>query len=246
MILTIPETPTIYSMLSLDVFGDAFESGIPSQTPGTYALILDGMAGNASGRRHQGRAPLPGHDLDLPGRQVLPHRPGHDRGGERVPLSLRLATLADYPADPNSGAAIVLPSVPVLRLQLQGGRGHRRAYTPKLFLRTMQRAVHDPGTQPMYPSDLRLSRQFDQVFAAAQGNPVQMRRIERAVGDAYRAIVARWMTHVGATNWIHFDNIAAWGTAYLDRAAGTEYIQFGNNRAAASYWTAFVTGPAGS
>jgi hypothetical protein len=25
---------------------------------------------------------------------------------------------------------------------------------------------------------------------------------------------------------VHFNNIAAWGTAYLDRAAATEYIQY--------------------
>jgi len=41
---------------------------------------------------------------------------------------------------------------------------------------------------------------------------------------------------------VHFTNSADWGTAYLDRAAATEYLQFGNNEAAAGYWMAFKDG----
>jgi hypothetical protein len=111
----------------------------------------------------------------------------------------------------------------------------------------MQKAVHDPSTAPMYKSDLQLSQAFDEAFAAAQqaarhGNPVPLAKIDTAARSAYAAIVKRWRTHVGLTNWVHFNNIAEWGTAYLDRAAGTEYIQYGDNAAAAGYWQAFVDG----
>ncbi len=45
MILTVPETTVTYSLLTLDVYGDIFETGIPGQTAGTYALIGPGWTG---------------------------------------------------------------------------------------------------------------------------------------------------------------------------------------------------------
>ncbi len=54
--------------------------------------------------------------------------------------------------------------------------------------------------------------------------------------------MAAWKTDVDSTNWIHQPNFAAWGTDYLARAAGTEFIQLGNNFAAAGYWDAFTDG----
>ena len=67
-----------------------------------------------------------------------------------------------------------------------------------------------------------------------------MAEIIRGAQAAYAAIVNRWQSHRGPTNWIHFDNIGHWGTNYLDRAALTEYIQVGNDRKAAYYADAFV------
>ena len=163
-------------------------------------------------------------------------------------LGLRLTTLAKYRVDPDTGAPAIAPLFPAFAFSFKVAQDLGALRTPQLFLRSMQRAVHHPTTTgSMSLSDLRLSRQFDQAFAAAQqaqrqGNPWPMRRIERATGEAYRAIDARWMTNVGATNWVHFDNIAAWGTDYLDRAAVVEYCQFCNNISAAGYWSAFKDG----
>ena len=44
-IFTIPKTDVTYSLLTLDVFGDAFKTKIKSQTPGTYGLVPDGWKG---------------------------------------------------------------------------------------------------------------------------------------------------------------------------------------------------------
>ena len=46
------------------------------------------------------------------------------------------------------------------------------------------------------------------------------------------------------TNWIHFTDIAEWvqPSQYLDRSSVTDYIQYGNNIQAASYYHAFVDG----
>ena len=42
--------------------------------------------------------------------------------------------------------------------------------------------------------------------------------IVRGAQAAYAAIINRWQSHRGPTNWIHFDNVGHWGTSYLDRA----------------------------
>jgi hypothetical protein len=242
VILTIPGTPTIFSILPLDVFGTTFESGIASQASGTYALTLAGWQGTLPPGVTRLTVPEPvtlwifRADKYSPTGQYLVPEAATFREG------LRLATLADYLADPNAGAPKILPLFPSFAFSFKLAEDIAATRTPQLFLRTTQRAVHDPATTPMSASDLRLSRQFDQLFAAAQDDRRLMRTIERAVGESYRAIVARWMTHVGATNWIHFDNIADWGTAYLDRAATTEYLQYGNNAAAAGYWAAYADG----
>jgi hypothetical protein len=54
--------------------------------------------------------------------------------------------------------------------------------------------------------------------------------------------IDRWLSHVDRNHWIYFRDFAAWGTAYLDRAAGNEFIQYGNNASAAGYYNAFTDG----
>jgi hypothetical protein len=242
VILTIPETPTIFSILPLDVFGTTFESGIASQASGTYALTLAGWQGTLPAGVTRLTVPDPVTLWIFRADKYSPTGQNYIPEATTFRAGLRLAPLANYLADPNAGAPKILPLFPSFAFSFKLAEDIAATRTPQLFLRTTQQAVHDPATTPMSASDLRLSRQFDQIFAAAQGNPAQMRRIERAVRDAYHAIVERWMTHVGTTNWIHFDNIADWGTAYLDRAATTEYLQYGNNAAAAGYWAAFTDG----
>jgi hypothetical protein len=55
-------------------------------------------------------------------------------------------------------------------------------------------------------------------------------------------IIHRWQSHVDRNHWIYFDNFANWGTAYLDRAAGNEYVQYGNDASTAGYYSAFTDG----
>jgi hypothetical protein len=245
VVLTLPPTDTIYSILPLDVFGTRFDTTLPDQKPGNYALVKKGWQGTLPAGVTKVEVP---YDLTQWFFRADKYSPtGEDKIAEAGTFrtQLRLAPLADYLADSDTGAAKILPLFPSFAFSFKLFQDVTATRTPQLFLRGMQRAVHDPTTQPMYPSDLRLSRQFDQTFAAAQqaqqqGNPRPMRKIERAVRDAYHAIAQGWLTHVGATKWIHFDNIADWGTNYLDRAATTEYLQDSNNAAAAGYWAAYT------
>src|SRR5829696_4667480 len=45
MILTLPETTATYSMLTVNAYGDIFQTGIPSGTAGIYALTGPGFTG---------------------------------------------------------------------------------------------------------------------------------------------------------------------------------------------------------
>jgi hypothetical protein len=242
VILTLPKTPTIFSILPLDVFGTTFDSGIASQASGTYALTLAGWKGTLPPGVTRLTVPEPVTLWIFRADKYSPTGQDYISEAETFRAGLRLATLADYRADPNAGAPKILPLFPSFAFSFKLAEDIAATRAPQLFLRTTQRAVADPATTPLSASDRRLSRQFDQLFAAAQNDRRLMRTIERAVGQAYRAIVARWLNHVGSTNWIHFDNIADWGTNYLDRAATTEYLQYGNNAAAAGYWAAFEDG----
>jgi hypothetical protein len=157
--------------------------------------------------------------------------------------NLAMQTLANYDPSDDSGRTLVLPLSffgPSVKLMADVGL----TVSPEAFLTTVQQAMASPMTQPISNDDRVLIKRFDSAFAAAKEkvnkDSAPLTDIIRGARAAYAAIINRWHSHRGATNWIHFNNIGEWGTAYLDRAALTEYIQVGNNRKAAYYANAFV------
>jgi hypothetical protein len=116
---------------------------------------------------------------------------------------------------------------------------------PSAFLSHLQQAMHSSPTQPLSASDLRLSQAFDRAFAtanraAARGDYGPISQITQATRDAHALIVNHWLSHLDSNRWKSFDNVGAWGTAYLDRASLSEYIQYGNDASAAKYYDAFT------
>jgi hypothetical protein len=242
-ILTIPSSKDVYSLLALDQFGNVIETGI--REPGTYALVPAGYTG-----------PLP---LDAT-RVTVPYRvttwifraDRYSADGtnmvheaQRFRLGLHLASLPDWEADHGAGKAILVP------LKLFGPRtkevaDRAVAQQPTNFLRRLQIAMHAPTTAPLSASDRSLSRRFDLVFlranrAAEHGRYYPLSRVIAGAQEAHALIVDHWRSHVGPTRWVHFENVGEWGTAYLDRAALSEFVQLGNNASAALYYQAFVT-----
>ena len=247
-IMTVPATPVTYSLLPLNVFGQTFATSIKPQTPGTYALVPPGFRGKLPRGVKKVTDPYP---VTL----WIIRTDKHSSTGVNMiaqatafRAALHLTTLAKYEADPASGPAKIVPVVPTFFFSFKLAEDTAVTLTPNAFLRFMQRAVADPSTEPLHASDLQLSQAFNRDFAAAQqaarrGNPVPLATIDAAARAAYRALDVHYRTHyVPGSKWVHFTNIANWGTAYLDRAATTEYIQFGNNEAAAGYWDAFTDG----
>jgi hypothetical protein len=246
-VMTIPPTNVNYSLLVTDLFGDVVPVSIKPPAPGTYALVLPGWKGKLPPGLTKVTVPYLATVWNIRADRFSSAGQDMTTQADAFRRSVRMTTLAQWEADHASGAAKILPVVPTFFPSIKLLMDTAVTVTPNVFLRVMQRAVADPLTQPLHPSDIQLSQAFNADFAAAQqaarhGNPVPLARIDAGARGAYRAIVAAWLTGTGPTNWIHQDNFAQWGTDYLGRAAGNEYIYGGNNNAAASYWDAFTDG----
>jgi len=104
-----------------------------------------------------------------------------------------------------------------------------------------------PTPAALSNADLRRPAAVNRMSAAANaaarhGNRGPLSQMISGARAAHAMIIDRWLSHVDRNHWIHFSNFAAWGTAYLDRAAGNEFIQYGNNASAAGYYNAFADG----
>lgn len=247
--LTLPQYSYAYSVLQMDVYGNIFSTALseaPPSTGGTYAFVESGYS-----------APLPAGVtmVEVPYTfTVLVIRIDkytsqgvnvtHDAEAFRRDLSMQ-TTYSSSESGGQEGKTRVLPLSffsPSVKLMADEGI----AMAPEAFLTTLQEAMASQDTQPITEDDLVLIRRFNAAFAAARTaadyDSRPLTAIIRGAQVAHAALINRWQSHRGATNWIHFNNIGKWGTNYLDRAALTEYIQFGNNRQTTYYADAFVDG----
>jgi hypothetical protein len=246
VILTIPAYPNRYSVLQLDVYGSIFSTALSSAPPsggGVYAFVPPGYSGTLPENATRIELPYPVTTIAI--RTDKYSSSGEDliAAANEFRSSLSLQTLAEYDPGGESGRTLVLPLfffAPSVKLMADVGL----ATAPEAFLATLQEAMASPMTQPITDDDRALMQRFDAAFAEARKvvdrDSGPLAEIIRGAQDAFAAIINRWHSHRGSTNWIHFDNIGHWGTNYLDRAALTEYIQVGNDREAAFYADAFV------
>lgn len=246
VILTIPPYQNRYSVLQLDVYGNIFATALSSNPPkdgGIFAFVAPGYSGELS--KEFTRVELPYTFTTIAIRIDKYSSSGQDlrAAANEFRASLRMQTLDKYDANGDAGKTLVLPLfffAPSVKLMADEGL----AKAPEAFLATVQQAMASPMTQPITDDDRALMQRFDAAFAQAREvvdhDSGPLAEIIRGAQAAFAAIINRWQSHRGSTNWIHFDNIGHWGTNYLDRAALTEYIQVGNDRTAAYYANAFV------
>ena len=246
VILTIPKYTNKYSILQLDVYGNIFSTELSKNPPaggGVYAFVAKGWKGKLP--RRATRIEMP-YNFTTIAIRTDKHSPTGENlmvEASRFRSKLAMQTLDNYdPRDP-SGQTLVLPLVffaPSVKFMADQGL----AKSPEAFLTTLQEAMASPMTEPVTDDDRSLMQRFDAAFAHAKDvvnrDPAPLTEIIRGAQAAFAAIINRWQSHRGSTNWIHFDNIGHWGDNYLDRAALTEYIQVGNDRKAAFYANAFV------
>jgi hypothetical protein len=245
-IFTIPKTGVTYSLLTLDVFGDAFQTKIKSQTPGTYGLVPKGWKGKLPPGATRITVPYPvttwiirADKYSATGQNQV-----HQAGVFR--RTLRLAPVPAYENNPKSGATKIVPQA-AFALRMKAVADDTVKFHTTHFFRVVQAALHSPATAPLSKSDLQLSRSFNRLFAAANaaarhGNSGPLSQLINGARTAHAMIIHRWLSHTDANHWIYFRNFANWHKAYLDRAAGNEYIQYGNNAGAAGYYNAFTAG----
>src|SRR5262249_32520221 len=158
--------------------------------------------------------------------------------------TLRLASLPDYEQHPRAGATQIVPQA-ALALRMKAVADDAVRFHTTHFFRAVQAALNSSATRPLSNSDRQLSSSFNRLFAAANtaarhGNPGPLSQMISGARAAHTMIINRWQSHTDANHWIYFSNFANWRTAYLDRAAGNEYIQYGNNASAAGYYNVFT------
>lgn len=246
VILTIPAYANRYSILQLDVYGNIFSTALSANPPsngGVYGFVERGSYDQLPEGVIRVELPYAFTTIAIRIDKYSSTNEDHIAAANEFRSKLRMQTLADYDPDGDSGKTLVLPLFlfsPSVKLMADEGL----AKWPEAFLTTLQEAMASPATQPLTADDRALVQRFDTLFAVARSvvdhDSGPLTAIIRGAQAAQAAIINRWQSHRGPTNWIHFDNVGHWGTNYLDRAALTEYIQVGNDRKAAYYANAFV------
>ena len=243
-IFTIPRTDVTYSLLTLDAFGDVFSTSIKAQTPGKYALVLDGWTGTLPPGVTKVTVPYPVTTWIIRADKYSATGQNQTDQATAFRTSLKLASLPTWEQDHSAGATTILPQA-AFALRMKAVADDAVRFHTTHFFRVVQAALRPGVTAPLSASDQQLSRQFNGLFAAASaaaqhGNPGPLAQMISGARAAHAMIIHNWQSHTDANNWIYFSNFANWHTAYLDRAAGNEYIQYGNNASAAGYYNAFT------
>jgi hypothetical protein len=250
VILTVPTTIASYSVLTLDPFGNVFDSGIPSHHPNdpplpttTYALYGPDFTGTLPPGVTPIAISLNYTWLIFRADKFSPDGQNQTMEANQFRMSLSTLPLCTYvnetcpPDTPPGGPASIVPEVEFSE-PFKTVADALIATNAIEFLRQLQVAVHAPNTPPLSPADQALSDHFDSLFnGQAAGSD-----FIAGAQSAHALLLENYLTHIDANNWIHFTNIGAWGHNVVDRASITEFIQYGNGITTAAYYHTFKDG----
>jgi hypothetical protein len=256
VILTIPTTVASYSVLTLDAFGNVFESGIPSHHPTdlplpttTYALYGPDFTGTAPPGVTAIVMPVNYGTVIFRADKFSPSGQDQQTIANQFRASLFTQPLCAYLGNvcpsgiPPGGQALILPEA-AFSEPFKTVADALIARDGIEFLRQLQVAVHGAPTPRLSAASQALSDHFDDLFAD-QNNLNGNGKIDDFIAGAKAAhglILGNYLTHTGPNNWIHFTNMGKWGRNVLDRASITEFIQYGNDISAAAYYHTFKDG----
>jgi len=232
--LTIPATTVSYSVLTLDPYGNTLDVGLP-KAPGVYAL---------AGPSYTGKIPKATTRIDMPyNHMVLIFRAdkyastgeSEKKEAELFRRSLQLQTLKDWRKDKTGGKTAILPEL-FFAPPFKTAADALATRKPLDFLAQLQAAVLSPNTPPLSAKEQKLSDTFNALYAESG----DMFEFASGTQAAHQLIVDDYLTHTDKNNWINFTNMGTWKPGqFLDRAAITEFIQYGNNHSTAAYYQAF-------
>ena len=249
VIVSVPQTAAGYSILTLDPFGGIFSTSLPSKPSGTllpqtaYALVPPGYTGSVPAGVTPVAMPLVRQFLIFRIDRYAPDGTNQVPEGTQFREDLKLQPLSDYVNDPSGGATRILPEL-AFSLPFKTVADNLIRLRPIVFLRQLQTAVHSANTPPLTPEQQALSDRFDGLFGTGRFGGDAALRTSFRIGarTAHRRILDAYLDHRGENNWIHFTNIGNWGRNALQRAAITEFIQYGNGISTAAYYHTFRDG----
>ena len=166
VIVTIPTTSDVYSVLRLDEYGNVVP-GITAAPPGqpgaVYALTGPGWNGMLPEGVIQIQPGVNNGEIIFRADKFVKNRSMYEdmqQQAETFHRSLCLIPLSQYPPCPNAGLAKILPEV-VFAVPYKGLAVGLIANQPIVFLKTLQTAVLSPATQPLTPDEQTLSDNFN-------------------------------------------------------------------------------------
>ncbi len=237
VIVTVPAAETIFSVLQLDGYGTVL-SGIPSNTPGTYAITGPSWTGTLPAGVTEVRMPYDTTIIIFRADKYTVDGVDKRQAARTFRTSLRLAPLSDYLNNPDAGPPRIVPSA-VFGAPFKTAADQMVTKTPRKFVRQLQTALAARTTQPKTAKEAALAERFDTLFAKKRNRA----RLADGARAAHTDLVGNYLNGtLPKSQWVHFDNMGQWAATrqgYLDRSSITEYIQFGNNLSAAAYFQAF-------
>ena len=241
-ILTVPDTAAGYSVLTLDPYGNIFDSGLPSKASGVstpetvYALTPPGYTGTLPAGVTRINMRYSFLFLIYRVDRYSPSGVNQVQQATDFRAALKLQPQTGYALDPSGGATNVLPEY-YFAVPFKTIADGLIKYAPLTFLRQLQSAVHSTNTPPLTTQEKALSDAFDHLFGAA--NVVTRAAFRAGARTAHTAILDNYLNNRGPNNWIHFTNIGNWGDNVLDRASITEFCQYCNGITTAAYYHTF-------
>lgn len=252
VILTMPAASSelSYSVLSLDGFGNVYDTDVPGKSSGAgptqetvYALVPPGSQASIPAGAVRVEMPL---DFSLLIFRIDRYSDGVDLTPEGTTFreNLKLVPVSGYDPidDPDAGATRIVPAATfgVPFKTIADGLVQR---TPIRYLRQLQVAVQSSKTPPLTVRQQAISDAFDEAFGPNGSGirPWSRRAFARGARSAHDAIIDNYLGNtIGGSNWIHFTNIGAWGPdESLDRSSIAEFIQYSNGISTAAYYHAF-------
>jgi hypothetical protein len=240
VIVTIPDSKDIFSVLHLDQYGALVPNGMSGRTAGVYGIVGPNWVGTLPPGITRVDVPYNFTELLFRADKYSPKGINMTKEAEKFRRNVLAQGLSGYLKNPKKGAADIEPernfSFPFKTFADALIAAH-----PIEFLRQLQDAVLSPTTQPLSQDEQTLSDTFDALFS----NRALYPKLAAGAQAGHQALIDNYLSNqiLGST-WITFIDIANWNLltfqGYLNRASITEYIQYGNNHDAAVYFHTFL------
>jgi hypothetical protein len=241
VILTIPKTQDIYSVLHLDQYGALVPNGLSgTNTAGVYAIVGPDWAGTLPEGVTRVNVPYNYSELLFRADKFSPQGKDMKVEAEKFRRNLRAQGLLEYLKNPKEGATDILPARD-FAFPFKTFADGLISTDAIEFLRQTMDAVASATTQPLTQDEETLSDTFDALFSDRSKHP------QLAAGGkaGHEAIIDNYLSHtISGSTWTFFDDIANWDLStfqgYLNRASITEFCQYCNNHNAAAYFHTFL------